>query len=115
MLRDLADFNLFWKHGSELSVKDGQRELSCSLPASRQMITSKNSLIFRNCWNLHTFFNVKAYLPGPYKIFWGAAIKTAKDLQTEIARLEPWQAISRSPVKTEEFTKFTEEAFYKNY
>ncbi len=45
----------------------------------------------------------------------GCSAKTAKDLQTEIARLEPWQVISRSPQKTEEFVKFTAEAFYKSY
>ena len=38
-----------------------------------------------------------------------------KELQTEIARLEPWQVFSRSTDKTEEFVKFTAEAFYKNY
>lgn len=45
----------------------------------------------------------------------GCSNKTAKELQMEIAQLEPWQVISRSSVKTEEFTKFTAEAFYKNY
>lgn len=45
----------------------------------------------------------------------GCSPKTAKDLQTEVARLEPWQVISRSQDKKEEFTKFTAEAFYKNY
>jgi DNA sulfur modification protein DndE len=40
------------------------------------------------------------------------SVKTAKDLQVEIARLEPWQVIERSPEKTEEFVKFTAEAFY---
>jgi hypothetical protein len=45
----------------------------------------------------------------------GCNSKTAKDLQTEVARLEPWQIISRSTDKTEEFVKFTAEAFYKNY
>jgi hypothetical protein len=45
----------------------------------------------------------------------GCASKTAKDLQTEIARLEPFQVISRGQEKTEEFTKFAAEAFYKNY
>lgn len=45
----------------------------------------------------------------------GCSPKTAKDLQSEIARLEPFQVISRSMVKTEEFTKFKAEAFYKNY
>lgn len=45
----------------------------------------------------------------------GCSNKTAKDLQTEVARLEPFQAITRSNVKTEEFAKFTAESFYKNY
>jgi hypothetical protein len=36
-------------------------------------------------------------------------------LQTEIARLEPWQVISRSSDKMEEFVKFTAESFYRNY
>jgi DNA sulfur modification protein DndE len=45
----------------------------------------------------------------------GCNSKTAKDLQTEISRLEPWQAITRGQVKTEEFVKFTAEAFFKTY
>lgn len=45
----------------------------------------------------------------------GCSAKTAKDLQTEIARLEPWQVVSRSQQKTEEFVKFQAEAFYKSY
>ena len=45
----------------------------------------------------------------------GCSNKTAKDLQTEVARQEPWQVISRSQEKTEEFVKFTAEAFYRNY
>jgi DNA sulfur modification protein DndE len=45
----------------------------------------------------------------------GCSARTAKDLQTEIARLEPWQVITRSPQRTEEFVKFTAEAFYKCY
>lgn len=45
----------------------------------------------------------------------GCSNKTAKELQTEIARLEPWQVVSRSQNKTEEFVKFVAEAFYKNY
>ena len=45
----------------------------------------------------------------------GCSNKTAKDLQTEIARLEPWQVVSRSTDKTEEFVKFEAEAFYKTY
>ena len=45
----------------------------------------------------------------------GCSAKTAKDLQIEIARLEPWQVVSRSPQRTEEFVKFTAEPFYKSY
>jgi DNA sulfur modification protein DndE len=45
----------------------------------------------------------------------GCSSRTSKDLQTEVARLEPFQVISRSSVKTEEFVKFSAEAFYKNY
>jgi hypothetical protein len=45
----------------------------------------------------------------------GCSAKTAKDLQTEIARLEPWQVIARSMEKTAEFVKFTAEAFYRTY
>lgn len=45
----------------------------------------------------------------------GCTAKTAKDLQTEISRLEPWQVIARNEKKTEEFAKFTAEAFYKAY
>jgi len=45
----------------------------------------------------------------------GCSNKTAHDLQTEIARLEPGQAIIRSQEKTEEFVKFTAEMFYRSY
>jgi type IV secretory pathway VirB4 component len=45
----------------------------------------------------------------------GCNSKTAKDLQTEVARLEPFQVICRSDVKTEEFIKFSAEPFYKNF
>ncbi|MFW2515416.1 ATP-binding protein [Aliarcobacter butzleri] len=45
----------------------------------------------------------------------GCGPKTAKDLQSEIAKLEPFQVISRSNIKTEEFVKFSAESFYKNY
>jgi phosphoglycolate phosphatase-like HAD superfamily hydrolase len=45
----------------------------------------------------------------------GCTAKTAKELQTEIARLEPWQVITRGQEKTEEFVKFTAEAFRRSY
>jgi DNA sulfur modification protein DndE len=45
----------------------------------------------------------------------GCSTKAAKDLQTEVARLEPFQVIARSDDKTQDFTKFTAEAFFKTY
>jgi len=45
----------------------------------------------------------------------GCTPKTAKDLQTEISRLEPFQVVTKGQEKTEEFTKFAAEAFYKSY
>jgi DNA sulfur modification protein DndE len=45
----------------------------------------------------------------------GCSNKTARDLQMEIAKLEPFQVIARSNKKTEEFIKFGAEAFYSNY
>ena len=45
----------------------------------------------------------------------GCSNKTAKGLQSEVARLEPFQVISRSNVKTEEFVKFVAQPYYKNY
>lgn len=45
----------------------------------------------------------------------GCSSKTAKDLQVEVARLEPWQVISRSQDRVEGFVKFAAEAFYKSY
>jgi len=45
----------------------------------------------------------------------GCSSKTAKDLQVEVARLEPGQVISRSPDQIEGFVKFAAEVFYKNY
>ena len=60
-------------------------------------------------------FQCEGVSAGSVQDILGCSAKTAKDLQTEIARLEPWQVIARSPEKTEEFVKFTAEAFYKSY
>ena len=60
-------------------------------------------------------FQCEGVAAGSVQKILGCNSKTAKDLQVEIARLEPWQVISRSAEKTEEFVKFTAEAFYKNY
>jgi len=45
----------------------------------------------------------------------GCSGKAARELPTEIARLELWQVVARSFEKTEEFVKFTAEAFYRSY
>ncbi len=60
-------------------------------------------------------FQCEGVAAGSVQKILGCSSKTAKELQTEIARLEPWQVVSRSNDKTEEFVKFTAEAFYKNY
>ena len=43
----------------------------------------------------------------------GCSARTAKDLQTEIARSEPWQAIARSPGKTEELLSLRRRRFIR--
>ena len=60
-------------------------------------------------------FQCEGVSAGSVQDILGCSNKTAKDLQTEIARMEPWQVVARSPEKTEEFVKFTAEAFYKSY
>lgn len=60
-------------------------------------------------------FQCEGVAAGSVQKILGCSSKTAKELQMEIARLEPWQVVSRSADKTEEFVKFTAEAFYKSY
>lgn len=45
----------------------------------------------------------------------GCGGTTARDLQVEISRLEPFQVISKSDINTERFTKFKAEAFFQSY
>lgn len=190
VLRDLADFDLFWKHGSDIQpiekisnrtllidvhampvlkelvaylvierlykemasmpdspVTDGYRTIRTILviDEAHNYLSQKNIFLQRiiregrskgvvvffasqspNDYQ-QDFFNFQELLEFAYifqcegvttssvqKIL-GCSSKTAKELQTEIARLEPFQVISRSPNKTEEFVKFTGESFYKNY
>ncbi len=190
VLRDLADFDLFWRHGSEnppidrlttrtllidvhampvlkelvaylvieriykemaslpdSPVEDGRRTIRTILviDEAHNYLGQKNIFLQRivregrskgivvffasqspNDYQ-QKFFNFQELLEFTYifqcegvsarsiQDILGCSGKTAKDLQMEIARLEPWQVISRSSVKTEEFTKFTAEAFYKTY
>jgi DNA sulfur modification protein DndE len=190
VLRDLADFDLFWRHGSEvppidrlsnrtmlidLHVMPVLKELVVYLVIERlykEMATLPDSPVRDNKRTIRTilvideahnylnqkniflqrivregrskgvvvffasqspndyeqkFFNFQELLEFAFifqcegvsaasiQDILGCSPRTAKDLQTEIARLEPWQAITRSPEKTEEFVKFTAEAFYRNY
>ena len=190
VLKDLADFDLFWKHGDEnppinrltnrtllidvhimpvlkelvaylvieriykemaslpdSPVEEGQRTIRTILviDEAHNYLSQKNMFLQRiiregrskgivvffasqspNDYQ-QKFFNFQELLEFAFifqcegvsaksiQDILGCGNKTAKDLQTEIARLEPWQVISRSDIKTEEFTKFTAEAFYKNY
>lgn len=190
VLRDLANFNLFWAHGSTVKpidrisnrtmiidvhsmpvlkelvgylvierlykemaslpdspIKDGRRTLRTILviDEAHNYLSQKNIFLQRIIREGRSkgivvffasqspsdyqqkFFNFQELLEfayifqcdgvssGSIQDILGCSQKTAKDLQTEIARLEPFQVISRSNEKTEEFTKFTAEAFYKNY
>jgi DNA sulfur modification protein DndE len=190
VLRDLSDFDLFWRHGSETPPIDRLsnrailidvhampvlKELVAYLvierlykematlpdsPVTEGMRTIRTILVIDEAHNYLTqrniflqriiregrskgvvvffasqspndyqqeFFNFQELLEFAYvfqcdgvtansvqKIL-GCSARTAKELQTEIARLEPWQVIARSQEKTEDFVKFTAEAFYRTY
>ena len=190
VLRDLADFDLFWRHGSDKSpidrlssrtilidvhampvlkelvvylvieklykemallpdspVKEGRRTIRSILviDEAHNYLSQKNIFLQRiiregrskgievffasqspndyqqksfNFQELLVFayiFQCEGVAAGSVQDILGCSAKTAKDLQTEIARLEPWPVVSRSPEKTEEFVKFTAEAFYRCY
>jgi len=190
VLRDLSDFNLFWKHGNDnppigkLSnrsllidvhsmpvlkelvaylvieriykemadmpdspMTDGRRTIRSILviDEAHNYLSQKNIFLqriiregrskgvvvffasqspndyqqdFFNFQELLEFayiFQCEMVAAGSVQKILGCNSKTAKELQTEIARLEPWQVVSRSPDKTEEFVKFTAESFYKSY
>jgi DNA sulfur modification protein DndE len=190
VLRDLADFDLFWKHGSEVSpidrlssrtilidvhampvlkelvaylvierlykemallpdspVKEDRRTIRTILviDEAHNYLSQKNLFLQRiiregrskgivvffasqspNDYQ-QKFFNFQELLEfaflfqcegvgaGSMQDILGCSSKTARDLQTEIARLEPWQVVARSFEKAEEFVKFTGEAFFKSY
>jgi len=190
VLRDLANFELFWKHGDEAApmdkisnrtmlidvhampvlkelvaylvierlykemaalpdspVEDGKRTIRTILviDEAHNYLGQKNMFLqriiregrskgivvffasqspndyqqkFFNFQELLEFayiFQCEGVAAGSVQDILGCSRKTANDLQTEIARLEPFQVISRSQVKTDEFVKFEAEAFYKNY
>jgi DNA sulfur modification protein DndE len=190
VLRDLSDFDLFWKHGDEVPpmdrisnrtllidlhvmpvlkelvaylvierlykemallpdspVEEGRRTIRTILviDEAHNYLSQKNIFLQRiiregrskgivvffasqspNDYQ-QKFFNFQELLEFAYifqcdgvssssvQEILGCSNRSARELQTEIARLEPWQVISRSQEKTEEFVKFTAEAFYKNY
>lgn len=190
VLRDLATFNLFWKHGNEndplerLSNRtmvvdlhkmpvlkelvaylvierlykemaalpdspeeNGKRTIRCILviDEAHNYLPQKNIFLQRiiregrskgivvffasqspNDYQ-QTFFNFQELLefayvfqcegvvPNAIQSILGCGNKTAKDLQSEIAKLEPFQVIARSDNKTEEFAKFVAEPFFRSY
>lgn len=159
VLRDLADFNLFWSHGSEINPIEKVSNRSFlvdvhAMPVLKELVgyliierlykemaslpgspvqdgRSKGIVVFFASQSPNdyqqTFFNIQELLKfayifqcegvsaGSIQDILGCGNKTAKDLQTEIARLEPFQVIATSNDKSEEFMKFSAEAFYKNY
>lgn len=190
VLRDLASFDLFWRHGSETPpldrlanrtllidvhampvlkelvaylvierlykemaalpdspVNDGRRTLRTILviDEAHNYLAQKNIFLERIIREGRSkgivvffasqspndfqqpFFNFQELLEFAYifqcdgvtarsvQDILGCSVRMAKDLQTEIARLEPWQVVARGQEKTEEFVKFTAEAFYRCY
>jgi DNA sulfur modification protein DndE len=190
VLRDLATFNLFWKHGDEIQpferisnrsllidlhkmpvlkelvaylvierlykemaalpdspISNGKRTIRTILviDEAHNYLAQKNIFLQRiiregrskgivvffasqspNDYN-QPFFNFQELLEFAFvfqcegvtanslQAILGCSAKAAKDLQTEVARLEPFQVIARSDDKTQDFTKFTAEAFFKTY
>ncbi|MGA7651060.1 MAG: DndE family protein [Terracidiphilus sp.] len=190
VLRDLSEFDLFWRHGSEAAPLDRMsnrtmlidvhampvlKELVAYLVIERlykEMATLPDSPVIEGRRTIRTilvideahnylgqkniflqriiregrskgmvvffasqspndyqqkFFNFQELLEfayifqcdgvaaGSVQDILGCSAKTAKDLQTEIARMEPWQVITRGQGNTEEFVKFTAESFYKSF
>lgn len=190
VLRDLANFNLFWSHGSTVkpfdklsnrtmiidlhsmpvlkelvaylvierlykemaslpdsTIKDGRRAIRTILviDEAHNYLNQKNIFLqriiregrskgivvffasqspndyqqkFFNFQELLEFayiFQCEGVSPTSLQEILGCSSKTAKDLQTEVARLEPFQVISRSFNKSEDFVKFRSEPFFKNY
>ena len=190
ILRDLADFNLFWKHGDgaapmerltqrtlliDVHAMPVLKELAAYLvierlykemallpdsPVENDRRTIRMILVIDEAHNYlsqrnlflqriiregrskgivvffasqspndyqQKFFNFQELLEftylfqcdgvsaGTLQDILGCTSKTARDLQVEVARLEPGQVISRSANTTEEFVKFTAEAFYRSY
>ncbi|HPD66197.1 MAG TPA: DndE family protein [Bacteroidia bacterium] len=190
VLRDLANFNLFWSHGSSVKpidkltnrtmvidvhsmpvlkelvaylvierlykemaslpdspIKDGRRAIRTILVVdeAHNYLSQKNIFLqriiregrskgivvffasqspndyqqkffdFQELLEFAFVFQCEGVSASSIQDILGCSSKTAKDLQSEIARLEPFQVISRSNNKSEDFVKFIAEPFYKNY
>ena len=70
---------------------------------------------FQSLLEFAYIFQSRGVSPAAIQDILGCSAKTARDLQVEISHLEPFQAICKGVDKTEEFVKFTAEAFYKSY
>jgi DNA sulfur modification protein DndE len=190
VLRDLATFNLFWKHGSKIQpldrlsnrtmiidvhempvlkelvgylvierlykemaslpdspVKDGKRSIRTILviDEAHNYLPQKNIFLERivregRSKGIFVFFASQSPSDYQQKFFnfqellefvfifqcegvsasaiqdiLGCSHSTARDLQSEISRLEPFQVITKGKEKSAEFSKFNAEAFFKAY
>ncbi|MBD3339596.1 MAG: DUF1832 domain-containing protein [Candidatus Lokiarchaeota archaeon] len=190
VLRDLASFNLFWQHGSNIqpldrlsnrtmiidvhempvlkelvgylvierlykemsslpdsTIKDGKRTIRTILviDEAHNYLPQKNIFlqrIIREGRSKGIFVFFASQSPGDYQqkffnfqellefvfIFQcegvsataiqeilGCNNSTARELQSEISKLEPFQVITKGKYKTEEFSKFNAAPFYKAY
>lgn len=189
-LKDLASFNLFWKHGSNIqpldrlsnrtmiidvhempvlkelvgylvierlykemaslpdsAIKDGKRLVRTILviDEAHNYLPQKNIFLQRiiregRSKGIFVFFASQSPSDYQQKFFnfqellefvfifqcegvsanaiqdiLGCSNSTARDLQSEISRLEPFQVITKGKEKTVEFSKFNAEPFYKAY
>lgn len=87
--------------------------LTSSYTAGAQVLpdSSEKFFSFQELLEFAYIFQCDGVAAGSVQDILGCSAKTAKDLHTEIARLEPWQVVARSQGKTEEFVKFEAEAF----
>lgn len=190
VLRDLSNFDLFWKHGSDLApierlsnrtilidvhampvlkelvaylvierlykemntlpdspVENGLRTIRTILviDEAHNYLSQKNIFLqriiregrskgivvffasqspndyqqkyfnFQELFEFSYIFQCEGVSASSIQDILGCNSKISKDLQTEIARLGPSQVISRSYNSTDEYIKFTAEAFWKCY
>jgi len=99
----------------ERIIREGRSKGVVVFFASQSPNDYQQGFDFQELLEFAYIFQCEGVTAGSLQKILGCSKKTARELQMEIARLEPWQVVSRSSEKTEEFVKFTAEAFYKCY